>query len=276
MEQTRTPQETEETTSRPQRSPQSAPKVRIMQGFWAIVIRDLKRLWAQPIRLVSGVAQPLLYLFLLGSGLGATTQFGGAGYLQYIFPGVVTLSLLFTATFAAITIVFDREIGFLKAVLVAPIPRRAVALGKVFSGALQAFAQGIILLLTAPIIGVTFGFFELIGFLFFMLIGGLVFSSLGVAVATRFSSTEVFPVVINAVLLPMFFLSGALYPLETAPGWIQTLAYLDPVAYSVDLLRGMTLGEFYFPVALSVTVLVGVIVVLVAESIRIFEKGEEA
>lgn len=217
-----------------------------MNGFYSIIIRDLKRLWAQPIRLVSGIAQPLLYLFLLGSGLGGAVRQGGENYLEFIFPGVVALSLLFTATFSAISIVFDREIGFLKAVLVAPVSRRSIALGKVASGAIIALAQACLLLIAAPFAGVSFGLLNLLGFIAFMLLSGIVFSALGVAVAANFSSTEVFPVVLNALLLPMFFISGALFPLESAPGWLQVMSYVDPVAYGVDLLRGSVLGEFYW------------------------------
>lgn len=247
-----------------------------MHGFLAIVQRDLKRLWAQPIRLVSGIAQPLLYLFLLGSGLSGTVRLAEGEYLPFIFPGVVALSLLFTATFAAISIVFDREVGFLKAVLVAPVRRRSIALGKVASGAVQAVAQGALLLVAGPIVGARFGVGELAVFVAFMLLAGLVFSALGVATATRFTSTEVFPVVLNAVLLPMFFLSGALYPLQTSPRWIQRVAYADPVAYAVDLLRGSLSGEYYFPPGLSVAVLVGCVIVLTWLAVLVFEQGEEA
>ena len=247
-----------------------------MHGFYAIVLRDLKRLWAQPVRLVSGIAQPLLYLFLLGSGLSGAVRLGGGEYLQFIFPGVVGLSLLFTATFAAITIVFDREVGFLKAVLVAPVERRAIALGKVTSGAVQALAQGALLLVAGPIVGVRYGVIELAVFLLAMFLAGMVFSALGVATATRFTSTEVFPVVLNAVLLPMFFLSGALYPLQTSPEWIKVVAHVDPVAYAVDLLRGALSGEFYFSPWLSLGVLFSATAVLTWAAVVVFEQGEEA
>lgn len=247
----------------------------IMQGFWAVILRDLKRIWAEPFRLISGLAQPLLYLFLLGSGIGAATQLGGGQYLKYIFPGVVALSLLFTANFAAISIVFDRETGFLKAVLVAPVSRPSVAVGKVCSGAIQALVQGVLLLIFAPMIGIYFGPLQLLLFVIFMILSGMVFSAMGVAVATNFSSTEVFPVVLNAVLLPMFFLSGALYPLNTAPGWLQTLSYMDPVAYGVDLMRGSILGNFYYPEWLSLVVLCFVGFILIWTAVKVFEKGEE-
>jgi len=244
-------------------------------GFVGIIIRDLKRLWIDRIRLVSGLGQPLLYLFILGSGVGAATTLGGDQYLRYIFPGVVGLSLLFSATFAAISIVFDREVGFLKAILVAPVSRREVALGKIVSGALQALLQAILLLVFAPLVGLHLGLIPVIGVTVFMIICGLVFSAMGVAVAARFTSAEVFPIVLNAVLLPMFFISGALFPLTTSPKWLQMLAYIDPVAYGVDLMRGAILGTYYFPVGLSLVVLTVVFIVLTWIAIRVFERGEE-
>jgi len=244
-------------------------------GFFGIILRDMKRLWIDRIRIISGLLQPLLYLFILGSGVGAATRLGGHQYLRYIFPGVVGLSLLFTATFAAISIVFDRETGFLKAVLVAPVSRREVALGKIVSGALQAVIQAILLLIFAPVVGLSFGFLEFIGIFIFMILCGMVFSAMGVSVAARFTSAEVFPIVLNAVLLPMFFISGAMFPLKTSPQWLQTLAHIDPVAYGVDLMRGTLSGQFYFPVYLSVLVMIFVLVILTWLSIRVFERGEE-
>src|ERR1044071_135201 len=130
----------------------------MIRGIYAVVVLDLKRFWLDRARLLSGLAQPLLYLFVLGAGLGASSRLGGGDYQRYIFPGVLGLSLLFTATFSAITIVFDRQIGFFKAVLVAPVPRTAIAIGKIVAGALQALAQAIIVLPFAPLAGVPLGF----------------------------------------------------------------------------------------------------------------------
>ncbi|MEI6861771.1 MAG: ABC transporter permease [Verrucomicrobiota bacterium] len=247
----------------------------MLRGIWAIVVLDMKRFWLEKARLVAGLAQPLLYLFVLGKGIGASSQMGGGEYQRFIFPGVLGLSLLFTATFGAITIVFDRQIGFFKAVLVSPVPRAAIALGKIASGALQAAAQGLVVLPFAPLAGVALGWGESCALLGAIALAAVTFSALGVAVAARFTSTTVFPIVSNAVLLPMFFLSGALYPLATAPRWMQLTAHLDPVAYAVDLMRGALLGKFFFPVWLSLGVLAGVIVLLTWLSVRVFNRGED-
>src|ERR1700757_902292 len=166
-----------------------------MKGLIAVILLDLKRLWVDRVRLISSLIQPLLYLFVLGSGLGASSRLGTGNYLPYIFPGVVALSLLFTSFFAAILIVFDRQMGFLKAVLVAPVPRMAIAVGKILSGAIQALIPGTIIMIFIPFIGLKpdwTAFLEFVGAAAF---SAIAFSAMGVAVAARFKSMTVFPLV---------------------------------------------------------------------------------
>ena len=185
------------------------------------------------------------------------------------------LSLLFTATFSGISIVWDRETGFFKAVLVAPISRRAIATGKVLSGALQALVQGGVILFFAPFVGVRLSVASLVMLIGAMSLAAVTFAAIGVAIASRVRSTEVFPVVINGFLLPMFFASGALYPLDEAPGWLQRLASVDPVGYAVDLMR-LALGHpFHFPPLLSIGVLLALSLGLTHFAIRTFERGED-
>ncbi len=247
----------------------------MIRGIYAVLVIDLKRFWLDRARLVMGLLQPLLYLFVLGAGIGSSSQQGGADYQRFIFPGVLALSMLFTATFAAISIVFDRQIGFFKAVLVAPVPRPAIALGKVAAGAVQALVQGLIVLPFAPLVGIHFGLFEIVALLTTMTLACITFSTIGVAFASRFTSVTVFPIVSNAVLLPMFFLSGALYPLKMAPHWMQVAAHGDPVAYAVDLMRGSLSGQFFFPVSLSLGVLAVVNGVLIYSGVQVLKRGED-
>jgi ABC-2 type transport system permease protein len=247
----------------------------MIRGVIAIVILDLKRFWKDRARLVAGLIQPLLYLFVLGAGIGASTRMGGGDYRRFIFPGTMGLSMLFTATFAAITIVFDRQIGFFKAILVAPVPRPAIALGKVVAGALQALAQGLVLLPFAPLAGASLDLLQTLEMIGAMAVAAVTFSTIGVAFACRFKSTTVFPIVSNAVLLPMFFMSGGLYPLRAAPHWMQIAAHFDPVAYAVDLMRGAVLGQFYFPVLLSFGALALTVGLLIWAAVRVFNRGED-
>jgi ABC-2 type transport system permease protein len=247
----------------------------MMRGILAIVIHDLKRAWLDRARLIAGLVQPLLYLFVLGAGIGAGSRMGGGDYRRFIFAGTMGLSLLFSATFSAITIVFDRQIGFFKAVLVAPVPRPAIALGKITAGALQALAQGMILLPFAPLAGVSLGPLQVVEMIGAMTVAAFTFAAIGVSFACRFTSTAVFPIISNAILLPLFFLSGALYRLSDAPRWMQTAAHFDPVAYAVDLMRGSILGTFFFPVALSLGALAFTISVLTWAAVRVFARGED-
>jgi ABC-2 type transport system permease protein len=247
----------------------------MMRAIFAIVILDLKRFWLDRARLIAGLIQPLLYLFVLGAGIGASMKMGGVDYRRFIFPGTMGLSLLFSATFAAITIVFDRQIGFFKAVLVAPVPRSAIALGKIVAGALQSLAQGLILLPFAPLAGCSLDLLQALEFVGAMALASLTFSAIGVGFACRFTSTTVFPIVSNAVLLPMFFISGGLYQLDHAPQWMKIAAYFDPVAYAVDLMRGPVWGSYHFPVPLSLGALALTISLLAWASVRVFNRGED-
>ena len=249
----------------------------MLRGIYAILVLDLKRFWLDRARLLAGLVQPLLYLFVLGAGLGASSQLGN-DYRPFIFPGVIALSLLFAATFAAIVIVFDRQIGFFKAVLVAPVPRTAIALGKIFSGAIQALVQGVIVLPFAPLAGVHLTVIRVVAALGAMALAALAFSAIGVAVASRFRSTTVFPIVSNGILLPMFFLSGALYPLDVAPHWMIVAAHADPVAYGVDLIRRALIVEahpFTAHAWVEIVVLFGVIAILTALAVQVFSRGED-
>ncbi len=243
-------------------------------GIIAIVILDMKRFWLEKTRMIAGLIQPLLYLFVLGAGLGGSSTMGDR-YRPYIFPGTMALSLLFSATFAAIVIVFDRQVGFFKAILVAPVPRPAIALGKILSGALQAFCQGFILLPFAHFAGVPLTIASTLLMILTMMLSAIVFSALGVAVAARFTSTTVFPIVSNAMLLPMYFLSGALYPLTAAPHWMQVLARFDPVAYAVDLMRGSLFGVFFFPVWMSLAATAAFILLFALSAVQVFNKGDD-
>lgn len=247
----------------------------MIRGVYAVVVLDLKRAWLDRARLIAGMAQPLLYLFVLGAGIGGSSRLGGPEYQRFIFPGVIGLSLLFTSVFMAISIVFDRQIGFFKAVLVSPIPRVSIALGKITSGAIQALVQGLILLPFAPLAGVPLNLgsaAELVGA---MALAAVTFSSLGVAVASRFTSTTVFPIVSNTLILPMFFLSGAMYPLGTAPHVMQIASHFDPVAYAVDLMRGAVLGRHFFPPAVGIAMQLVLIALLTWAAVRVFNRGED-
>lgn len=226
-----------------------------MSNVLAIVWFDLKRFWASPLRILFGLTQPLLYLFVLGAALRSGTYAEVSGYQAYIFPGVVGLSLMFTSISAAVGIVHDRQTGLLRALLVSPVKRYEIAAGKIGAGALVAWVQGALLLPFSPTIGIGLTMPRLALLVTAMALASLAFSALGLALALPFQSVIVFPVVSNTLLLPMFFLSGALYPLDLAPDWIRLAAVFDPAAYAVDLMRGVLTMQFVVAPARSVATL---------------------
>jgi ABC-2 type transport system permease protein len=227
--------------------------------FGAIYIvwwRDLIRYWRDRARVGASLAQPLLYLVIFGTGLasslgggfGASAGAAGVSYTQFIYPGVISMSVLFTAIFGAMSIVWDREFGFMRELLVAPIDRAAIAAGKTLGGATQAMIQGLILLVLAPFVGVHLDavvVLQLIALTFVLAFG---LSAMGVALASYMRSMQGFQVVMNFLMMPMFFLSGALFPLVGLPGWMTVLTRLNPASYGIDPIRRVLLGSSGFPV----------------------------
>ena len=221
---------------------------RAMTGIYIVWFRDIKRFWRDTPRRIGAFVQPLIYLFLLGTGLQAAFKVFGASnvkYVKFMFPGILAMTVLFTAVFSAISILWDREFGFLKEVLVSPVPRTSVAVGKIFGGATQAMIQaGILLILMFFPFMYGFSFDTLWKALLLLpltLLLAVGMTSIGVAIAANMKSMEGFPMIMNLFLLPLFFLSGAMFPLQKLPVWMAFLTKINPLAYGVDMLRGIAL-----------------------------------
>jgi ABC-2 type transport system permease protein len=231
---------------------------RFLYGSFIIWQRDMKRMIRDKHQFYGSFARPVLWLVVLGMGLRPVFKGnGGVDYIQFIFPGIVAMSLIFSAMWSGISIIWDREFGFLKEILVAPIPRTAIVAGKIMGGGTQAMVQGGITLLFAPLIGVKI---SLIGFISLIGIMGIIsvaLSSMGIALASRIYTYEGFGTISNFVIMPLFFLSGAVYPVQTLPGWLKVIVSLNPVTYGVDLMRGTVLGIFQFSVFLDLIYIVG-------------------
>lgn len=214
-----------------------------LMGVYTIWLRDLLRFFRDRARIIGSIAQPSLYLFVLGTGLSATLGSDQAsGYIRFIYPGIIAMTLLFTSIFSSISIIWDREFGFLKEVLVAPVSRAAVAAGKSLGGASVATLQGTMMLLFAPLVGYKINLLFVIQLIPLMLLISFALTSMGVLVATRMKSMEGFQVIMNFILMPMFFLSGAMFPLKGLPTWLGYLTKLDPLTYGVDALRNLFAG----------------------------------
>ena len=222
-------------------------RVASLRAIYIIWYRDILRYWRDRWRLVASLAQPLLFLLVFGSGLSSALGGGfgrgtGISYIQFMYPGIIGMAILFTAIFGAMSIVWDREFGFLKEVLVAPIDRWAVAIGKSLGGTTQAMIQGLILLVLAPFVGVRLNLLTVVEVVPLAAVLAFGLASFGVMVASTLRSLQSFQVVMNFLMMPMFFLSGALFPLTNLPAWMTVLTRLDPASYGIDPIRRVILA----------------------------------
>lgn len=206
--------------------------------------REIVRFYRQPNRVVGAVGTPLLFWLLLGSGVGHSFQSeANQGYSLYVLPGMVVLVLLFTAIFSTISIIEDRKEGFLQSVLVAPVPRPVVVFGKVLGGASLAIMQALILIALAPLAGARFQPWALPELLGILIVLGLGLTSLGFFIAWRMQSIQGFHAVMNLFLLPLWLLSGALFPAQGAAGWLRFLIAINPLSYSLAAVRRLLLVD---------------------------------
>ena len=226
-----------------------AADARVVRVVWR---RELLRFLRNRLRLVTSFVQPVLFLLVLGTGLSSlVASSGGVNFKTFMFPGILAMTVLFTALFSAISIVWDREFGFLREMLVAPVRRGAIVVGKCAGGATTAVIQGALMLLLAGLVGVPYSptlFATLLGE---MILVAFALTALGVLVASRMSQIESFQAVIQFLVMPMFFLSGAIFPPSGLPQWLAILTKLDPLSYAVDPMRRAVFAHVHASVALQ-------------------------
>jgi len=217
-----------------------------LRGVYIIWYRDLLRFWRDRARLITSFAMPFLFLVIFGTGIASSVfgvnEEGGFDYIKFMYPGIIGMVVLFTSIMTSVSIVWDREFGFLKEVLVAPISRTSVAIGKALGGATIATIQGIFMLVFVPFADVSLsvsGAFLLIALMF---IFALSLTSLGLFIASRIKSMEAFQVVVQMLLFPLFFVSPAMFPTMFLPAWLGAAVKFNPVSYGIDALRQAVLG----------------------------------
>jgi ABC-2 type transport system permease protein len=221
------------------------PSPAVSRNWWRPAIslcqRELVRFLRQRSRVIGSLVTPIMFWLFLGLGMQHSFkgqgQTNGGGFTEYFFPGTILMILLFTAIFSTISIIEDRREGFLQSVLVAPVSRISIVLGKVLGGTVLAFGQSVLFLLLAPLAGIHLTLPGFLGALAIMLVLGFSLTSLGFCIAWRMSSTQGFHVIMNLFLLPMWMLSGALFPVSGAAGIAQVVMRLDPLTYGLDGLR---------------------------------------
>jgi len=243
--------------------------------IYIIWLRDIIRYVRQRSRLYSSFARPILWLFILGMGLRPSFQaIQGFNYTQYIFPGIIAMTLIFTSIQSAISIIWDREFGFLKEILVAPVPRTAIALGKAFAGSTLSIIQGTVMLLFAPLVKVPIVWHQILLLIPAMFLISFALTGIGIIIASRMTSFEGFGTIMNFLVMPMFFLSGAMFPVSGLPAWLKTIIYINPLSYGVDLLRRILLGISTFPIIVDCGFLLAFSTVVIFLAILFFNRGE--
>lgn len=225
---------------------------RDLRGAYSIWQRELIRFFRERTRAVTSFVQPVLYLLVFGTGLGAAVrgELVAGDFRVFLLPGVIVMTSLFTSMFAAVSIVWDREFGFLKEILVAPVGRASVIAGKSTGGATTSAMQGLAIMLFAPLVGLSIPPLRILAVAPILVIFAVSINLLGIALASRIETMQGFMFVMNFITLPLFFLSGAVFPLTQVPGWLRALAYLDPATYAVDAIRRILIPTF--PAALEV------------------------
>jgi len=223
----------------------------LIEVIYILWLRQLKHYWRSKARLIGSLGQPLLFMVAFGFGFGPmyTKASGGANYMDFLAPGIVSMSILFTAIFSGLEVIWDRQFGFLKETLVAPISRTEIMVGKTLGGATIAMIQGLIVLSLTYLLGFRVpGLSSLALGLVFMLLIAILFSGLGLAIASKMKDMQGFQLIMNFLIMPTFFLSGALFPLENLPPAIYFISRIDPLTYGVDGMRGALAGMSVFGV----------------------------
>jgi ABC-2 type transport system permease protein len=219
-----------------------ASELRAIKIVWK---RELIRFINDRMRIATALVQPFLFLFVLGSGLQTLSSAGthGVNLKTFIYPGILCIAVMFTAMFSAASIVWDREFGFLREMMVAPVRRSSIVLGKCLGGATVACTQGIIMILLAPLVHVPYNVVLILGIFGLQLLLAFTVTAFGVMIAVRIKQMQAFFGVMQMIVMPMFFISGALFPASGLPGWLTVLNRIDPLTYAVDPMRRLVFNH---------------------------------
>ncbi len=224
--------------------------------------------------MIGSLGQPILFLLALGFGFGPIYEkAGGGNYIQFLAPGIIGMSILFTAVFAGIEVIWDKQFGFLKETLVAPVSRTQIMIGRTLGGATVAALQGLVVFILSLLIGFRPGNLLLLPLVFiFMLMIAIVFTALGTAIASLLDDMQGFQLIMNFLVMPLFFLSGALFPLVGLPAVINIIARIDPLSYGIDAMRGALVGGYHFGLGVDIVVLSAMIVLFMGVGSYLFSK----
>ena len=247
-----------------------------MRVIYILWLRELKKYLRSRTQIIASLGSPLMYLGVLGFGMGPIFQKAGEGsYLQFMAPGVIGMTILFTSMFSGIALLWDRQFGFLKETLVAPVPRLWIMIGRTLGGATVAILQGLLIFIFCLVAGFRpVSFAEAPLAILFMALIAIVFAALGTVIGSSLTNMQGFQLVMNFLVMPIFFLSGALYPLKNLPRVLAILTRIDPLTYGVDGVRTILTGATHFGVTADALVLVVVAMLLLSAGAWRFSKIE--
>lgn len=247
-------------------------------GIYVLWLREMKRFLRAKSRIFGALAMPLFFLGFLGMGFRRVNIPGvteNTNYIHFLVPGILGMSLLFSSTFGGLSVLWDREFGFLKEIMVAPVSRISIVLGRMAGGMTTALIQGILIFAVSFLMGfsVKSGWILLVSLVFMGLIS-ITFLGMGLVFASNMRDMQGFSIVMNFVIFPLFFLSGALYPLDNFPFWLKYLSYCDPLTYGVDGLRGALIGISVFSIPFDLGIMCLFSLAMIGLGAYFFEKNE--
>lgn len=246
-----------------------------MNAIYVMWLRQLKRYWRSRGRMIGSLGQPILFLVALGFGLGPIyAQAGQGDFIQFLAPGVISMTILFSSMFSGMEVIWDRQFGFLKETLVAPVSRFQIMIGKTLGGATISILQGALVFLVTLLVGFRPDFSMIPLALLFMFSIAVLFTALGVAIACNLEDMQAFPIIMNFMIMPLFFLSGAIFPLEGVPKALETVAKIDPLTYGVDGVRGALTGVYHFSASTNLAVIVVLAAIMLYIGTYMFNKVE--
>ncbi len=245
-----------------------------MSTIYIMWLREMKRFFRSKSRIVGALGQPLLFLVSLGYGLGSVFSAAGQGnYIEFLVPGIIGMSIIFTSIFNGMQVIWDRQFGFLKETLVAPVSRLSIMLGRTLGGATVATLQGCLVFVLTLFIGFhPVNWALLPAAILVMLLVASLFSALGMMVASLLRDMQGFQLIMNFLVMPLFFLSGALFPLKNAPTALKLVAYIDPLSYGIDAMRALLINVSTYGLGLDLAVLSGITLLFLALGSYFFSK----
>jgi ABC-2 type transport system permease protein len=248
-------------------------------AIYTIWLREMKRFVRAKSRVIAGLATPFFFLAFLGFGFNASFVFPGMppglNYVDFLAPGIVAMVLLFSSMFAGISVLWDRQFGFLKEIMVAPVSRTSIVLGRIAAGVTTGVLQAVAILLLSILMGFSVLSFAgvLVSLVFIILISSS-FVAVGLAFASRMEDMQGFQIIMNFFIMPVFLLSGALFPLNNLPAWLAALSYINPLTYGVDGLRSSLIGIAQLPIALDFGILLAFCILMIGIGTYLFSKTE--